>query len=133
MVQVVCRNAALVFLTACTVLLASGTATSQLRGHGGPVRALTVSADGRTLLSGSFDGSAIRWSLEHDTAEQVLRFHDDAVNATALFEDGRAATAGADGRIAIWSPKQPKPDRVLEGHTAPVAAIATAASARTGC
>ena len=77
---------------------------AQLRGHGGPVRALTISADGKTLLSGSFDGSAIRWSLERDAAEQVLRFHDDAVNATALFKDGRAATAGADGRIAIWSP-----------------------------
>ena len=99
-------------------------ASAQLRGHGGPVRALTISEDGKTLLSGSFDGSAIRWSLERDAAEQVLRFHDDAVNATALFKDGRAATAGADGRIAIWSPGKAQPDRVLEGHSAPVAAIA---------
>lgn len=124
MIHVGCRDAVLAFLAACAVLLASGATTAQLRGHGGPVRALAVSADGKTLLSGSFDGSAIRWSLERDTAEQVLRFHDDAVNATVLLEDGRAATAGADGRIAIWSPDQPKPDRVLEGHTAPVAAIA---------
>lgn len=118
------RDAVLILVAACVLLLAGGTATAQLRGHGGPVRALAISADGKTLLSGSFDGSAIRWSLERDTAEQVLRFHDDAVNATALFADGRAATAGADGRIAIWSPNQSKPDRVLEGHTAPVAAIA---------
>lgn len=76
------------------------------------------------LLSGSFDGSAIRWSLGRDAAEQVLRFHADAVNATALLKDGRAATAGADGRIAIWSPGKQQPDVVLEGHTAPIVALA---------
>lgn len=108
------------------VLIASLGATSsfaQLRGHGGPVRALAISSDGQTLLSGSFDGSAIRWSLGRDAAEQVLRFHADAVNATALLKDGRAATAGADGRIAIWSPGKQQPDTVLEGHTAPIAAL----------
>lgn len=99
-------------------------AVAQLRGHGGPVRALSISPDGRTLLSGSFDGSAIRWSLGRDAAEQILRFHADAVNATALLRDGRAATAGADGRIAIWSSGKQQPDIVLEGHTAPIAALA---------
>jgi cytochrome c len=99
-------------------------ALAQLRGHGGPVRALSISSDGQTLLSGSFDGSAIRWSLSRDIAEQVLRFHADAVNATTLLKDGRAMTAGADGRIAIWSPGEQQPDTVLEGHTAPIAALA---------
>lgn len=99
-------------------------AIAQLRGHGGPVRALAISSDGRTLLSGSFDGSAIRWSLDRDAAEQVLRFHADAVNATALLRDGRAVTAGADGRIAIWTQGKQQPDSVLEGHTAPIAALA---------
>ena len=118
------RSGRILAALAGLLLLLPGNATAQLRGHGGPVRALTISADGKTLLSGSFDGSAIRWSLASDAAEQVLRFHDDAVNATSLFKDGRAATAGADGRIAIWSPGKPQPDAVLEGHTAPVAAIA---------
>jgi cytochrome c len=99
-------------------------ALAQLRGHGGPVRALSISSDGRTLLSGSFDGSAIRWSLGRDIAEQVLRFHADAVNATALLNDGRDVTAGADGRIAIWSSGKQQPDAVLEGHAAPIAALA---------
>jgi cytochrome c len=108
------------------LIAAAGTApaVAQLRGHGGPVRALAISSDGQTLLSGSFDGSAIRWSLGRDAAEQVLRFHADAVNATALLKDGRAATAGADGRIAIWSSGKPQPDVVLDGHTAPIAALA---------
>src|ERR1700690_1789915 len=77
-----------------------GMAHAQLRGHGGPVRALAISPDGKTALSGSFDSSAIRWSLERNAAEQVLRFHEGAVNAVAMMPDGRMATAGEDGRIA---------------------------------
>ncbi len=38
-------------------------AHAQLRGHGGPVRALAISPDGTQAISGSFDTSAIRWSL----------------------------------------------------------------------
>ena len=107
-----------------TAAIGAVPAIAQLRGHGGPVRALAISSDGQTLLSGSFDGSAIRWSLGRDAAEQVLRFHADAVNAIALLKDNRVATAGADGRIAIWSPGKQQPDTVLEGHTAPIAALA---------
>src|SRR5436305_5951601 len=104
--------------------LAITPALAQLRGHGGPVRALAISADGETAISGSFDSTAIRWSLARNAAEQVLRFHDDAVNAVILLKGGRAATAGADGRIAIWTPGSAQPDNVLEGHTAPIAALA---------
>src|SRR6476660_553859 len=99
-------------------------AFAQLRGHGGPVRALAISSDGQTAVTGSFDSTAIRWSLTTNAAEQVLRFHADAVNAVVLLRDGRTATAGADGRIAIWTPGKAEPDAVLEGHTAPIAALA---------
>jgi cytochrome c len=99
-------------------------ALAQLRGHGGPVRALAIALDGQSAISGSFDATAIRWSLARNAAEQVLRFHADAVNAVVLLKDGRAATAGADGRIAIWTPGNAQPDAVLEGHTAPIAALA---------
>src|ERR1044072_6075502 len=99
-------------------------AHAQLRGHGGPVRAVAISPDGATALSGSFDASAIRWSLARNAADQVLRFHDDAVNAVALLAGGRAVTGGADGRIAIWRDGKPQPDTVLQGHTAPIVALA---------
>ena len=42
----------------------------------------------RRAISGSFDTSAIRWSLTRNAAEQVLRFHESAVNAVA-FAAGR--------------------------------------------
>jgi cytochrome c len=106
------------------LLLGAGAANAQLRGHGGPVRALAVSPDGTTAISGSFDSSAIRWSLTRNSAEQVLRFHDGAVNAVAVLKDGSVATAGEDGRIAIWRQGEQKPATVLEGHQAPVVALA---------
>ncbi|MDP1882470.1 MAG: WD40 repeat domain-containing protein, partial [Bradyrhizobium sp.] len=107
------------------------TAAAQLRGHGGPVRGLAISPDGQTALTGSFDSTAIRWSLARNAAEQVLRFHADAVNAVVLLRDGRAATAGADGRIAIWTAGKTEPDAVLEGHTAPIAALAASPDGAT--
>jgi len=118
------RRLAFQALAAVLVIVPLATAYAQLRGHGGPVRALAVSSDGKTAISGSFDSTAIRWSLSRNAAEQVLRFHADAVNAVALLRDGRAATAGADGRIAIWTAGKAEPDVVLEGHTAPIAALA---------
>src|SRR5262249_5201140 len=75
-------------------------------------------------VSGSFDPSAIRWSVERNAAVEVLRFHDDAVNAVAVLPDGRLATAGADGRIALWRPGTERPVTVFQGHQAPVAALA---------
>jgi cytochrome c len=106
-------------------------APAQLRGHGGPVRALAISPDGKTAVSGSFDTSAIRWSLERDIAEQVLRFHEGAVNAVAMLQDGRIATAGADARIAIWRPGEQQPQAVFEGHTAPIVSLAVSPDGAT--
>jgi cytochrome c len=88
------------------------------------VRAIAVSPDGKSVLTGSFDTAAIRWSLASESAEQVLRFHSDAVNAVAFLKDGRMATAGADARIAVWTAGRQQPDEVFEGHRAPIVSLA---------
>jgi cytochrome c len=95
------------------------------------VRALAVSADGKTAISGSFDSSAIRWSLPRNAAEQVLRFHESAVNAVAIAPDRRIITGGEDGRIAIWQPGATAPAAVLEGHTAPIVGLAVSPDGKT--
>src|SRR5215475_370880 len=103
-------------VVALFLLFAFTTAHAQLRGHGGPVRALAISPDGTQAVSGSFDTAVIRWSLSKNTAEQVLRFHDGAVNAALFLADARIATSGEDARIAIWTPGAPQPSMVLAGH-----------------
>src|ERR1019366_10681917 len=85
------RHPAFLICAALLVILPLGmtTAFAQLRGHGGPVRALAISSEGETDISGSFDSTAIRWSLTRNAAVQVLRFHADAVNAVVLLRDRR--------------------------------------------
>ncbi len=94
------------------------------------MRAVAVSADGQTAISGSFDTSAIRWSLSRNAAEQVLRFHESAVNAVAALKDGYA-TGGEDGKIAIWATGNPLPAQTREGHTAPIVALALSPDGNT--
>src|SRR5215470_11375084 len=110
-------------IAAAMLAIHLASAHAQLAGHGGPVRAIAISSDGDNVLSGSFDTAAIRWSLKTEAAEQVLRFHSDAVNAVAFLKAGRMATAGADAKIAIWTPGRQLPDRLFEGHTAPIVSL----------
>jgi cytochrome c len=104
---------------------------AQMRGHGGPVRAVALSADGGFAVSGSFDTSAIRWSLARNSAEQVLRFHDGPVNAVAVLKDGRVITAGEEGRIAVWQRDEQAPATVLEGHSASVVSLSVSPDGAT--
>ena len=119
------------FALAACVGLAGGNAWAALRGHGGPVRAVAVSADGRTALTGSFDTSAILWSLDGDRATSVLRFHEGAVNAVVWLADGRVATGGEEGRIALWKPGEASPERVLDGHAGPISGLAVSPDGRS--
>jgi cytochrome c len=115
------RIAAAAILVICA---APDSARAQLRGHGGPVRALAVSPDGKGAVSGSFDTSIIRWSLAKNAADAVLRFHAGAVDAVLFLDDGRIVSSGADARIAIWRPGEGEPSAVLTGHQAPVVGLA---------
>ncbi|MFD1302709.1 c-type cytochrome [Methylobacterium marchantiae] len=99
-------------------------ASAQLRGHGGPVRALAIAPDGRIAISGGFDQSAILWGIDQGSALAILRFHDGAVNAVAALPDGRFATASEDGRIALWQTGRPEPVEIFSDHTGPIAALA---------
>jgi cytochrome c len=112
----------------CVLVLAAlvlpAAAGAQMRGHGGPVRGLAVSADGRQAVSGSFDQSAILWSVDEGTALAVWRFHDGAVNAVAALPDGSFATGGEDGRIALWRHGAAAPERSFAVHNGPIVGLA---------
>lgn len=111
---------------ALVVALLALPAAAELRGHGGPVKAIAVSPDGAHVVSGSFDQSAILWSPAHGVAEAVLRAHDGAVDAVAFLPDGRFVTGGEDGRIALWRTDAREPVRVFASVGARIAALAAA-------
>jgi len=97
----------------------TGALASDLRGHGGPVSALSVSGD--AVLSGSFDTRAIVWDGADGVARLVLRFHDGSVTATALLPDGAYATGGQDGRVALWKADAREPYLTTAEHQGPIA------------
>ncbi len=112
-------------------IAAATTANGQMRGHGGPVRGVAVTADGALALSGGFDSAAIVWAIEQGRALSVLRLHDGSVNAVATLPDGRFVTAGEDGRIALWRLGRAEPETVLKAHDAPIAALAVSPDGAT--
>ncbi len=94
------------------------------------MRTIAVSPDGKTIVTGSFDESIIRWNAATGSALAVLRGHAGSVNAALILESGRLATAGQDGRIVLWNPDGTQ-SASLEGHSAPVVSLALSPDGRT--
>ena len=100
--------------------------------HGGPVRDLTLSPDGGTLVSASFDYSAVIWQAPDIIEQNVLYAHEAAVNTARFAPDGGLlATAGDDGKIYLW-PRQVLADEdpqpiILTGHQGKVVNLAFSA------
>ncbi len=104
--------------------------------HGGPVRDLTLSPDGRTLVSASFDYSAVVWQAPDIIEKTVLYAHEAAVNTARFSPNGEIlATAGDDGRIYIWRKEvleneDPEPI-ILSGHKGKVVNLSFSSDGNT--
>jgi cytochrome c len=86
-------------LLAIAAALMPLSAWAEMRGHGGPVRAIAISPDGKTAVTGSFDTTVIIWDLERETARQVLRSHAGPVNVIRILNDQFFVSAADDGRV----------------------------------
>ncbi len=115
---------------------AEARAAGHLVGHGGPVKAIAVSPDGASAVSGSFDYSMIHWNLDEasattDPVERRFDDHDGAVNAVAYLPDGqRVVAAGDDGGVKVWDLVTGKALHTFTGHTGKVLALDVSADGR---
>lgn len=78
---------------------------AKLVGHGGPIKAISISRDGRRALTASFDYTIIHWDLTGAEGKVLARLvgHDSAVNDVLFLPDGRrAVSVSDDGSLAIW-------------------------------
>ncbi len=95
-----------------------------LKGHAGPVRALTYAADG-TLASGGDDATVKIWEPAQARERHTLTGTKGAVLALAFSPTGRSlVSAGDDGNIHIWDPVTGQRRGVLSGHKDAITALA---------
>jgi cytochrome c len=104
-----------------------GSATADMLGHGGMVRSVAFSPDGRRVLTGSFDFSSVLWDFDDQRELAVLDGHAGPVTNVKFLPDGRrAVTTGDDGVVIIWQIASDKPKilQKLNGHSHKVMALA---------
>ena len=100
-----------------------------LSGHGGGVKAVAVTGDGR-VVSGSFDGTLKVWDLNSGQEQRTLSGHGGGVRALALTGDGRVVSGSSGGTVKVWDLNSGHEERTLSGHDGVVNALASTGDAR---
>lgn len=130
-----CRFAgfAVILLTATLVAPAArpGEGYLRLEGHGGPVKGVTISADGHFALTASFDYSVGYWNLDTGKLIRWLEGHEAAVNAVAFLPGGRALSVGDDFDMILWDLATGKLLRRMEGHKGKLIAVTVSPDGKT--
>jgi hypothetical protein len=107
---------------------ATGNIRRVLQGHTNRVYRAVVSADSKTLVTVSSDGTVRIWSIERGEQTAMFNAGQDklaAARAVALSPSGDLVASGADdGTIKLWSMKDQKELQQLEVQALPVTSLA---------
>jgi WD40 repeat protein len=94
-----------------------GRLVRRLCGHSGWVSSVCTGRNGRTILSGSADGTLKLWSAMSGRCLRTLEGHTAWVTSVGLSGDGRIALSGsADRTLRLWQSDNGQCLGVLEGH-----------------
>jgi len=98
-----------------------------LVGHESWCRAIAFTPDGKTTLTGGYDGRLLWWQT--DAAKpmplRAVAAHDGWIRAVAVSHDGKiVATCGNDHLVKLWDVATGKPLRTLSGHESHVYNVA---------
>ncbi|WP_246162656.1 NB-ARC domain-containing protein [Brasilonema sennae] len=96
-----------------------------LAGHSNSVIALTLTADGKYVISASADNTLKVWDWQTGQELRTLAGHSDRVNAVALTPDGKyVISACYDNTLKVWNWQTGQELRTLAGHSDRVSAVA---------
>jgi hypothetical protein len=102
-----------------------------LRGHTNEVLSLAITADGKTLVSGSLDKTIKLWDLATGEEQATLKGHTRGVISVSIAADSKTLASGsADGTIKLWDLATGEELSALEGHNNH-ASVALTADGRT--
>ncbi|MEW6230988.1 MAG: WD40 repeat domain-containing protein [Chloroflexota bacterium] len=103
-----------------------------LSGHGGLVRSVTFSPDGKTLVSGSDDRAVKLWEVASGREVRALSGHTSPVSSVAFSPDGKTLASGSDDKtVKLWEVASGREVRALSGHTSPVSSVAFSPDGKT--
>ncbi|KAI8079747.1 WD40-repeat-containing domain protein [Halteromyces radiatus] len=91
--------------------------------HEGSVLCLSLSHNGKTMLSGSSDATCILWCLQTLRPLQVLRGHTHGVLDVCLMDDDYYVSASRDHTLCVWDTSKGTLVHRLLGHLGPVNAL----------
>ena len=94
--------AGMLFLNAVVIVSPFTPAKADLIGHGGMIRSVNFSSDGKKVVTASFDYSALIWDFEEQKKIAVLEGHKGPVINAHFLPDGRIFTTGDDMLGLVW-------------------------------
>jgi periodic tryptophan protein 2 len=95
----------------------TGQLLDQLVGHEGPISTLAFSADGATLVSGSWDNTVRLWSIFARTqTSEPLQCQANVLCVAVRPDSKQLAVSTLDGQLSFWSISEGQQTAVLDGR-----------------
>lgn len=119
-------------LTSCDAQTASTNNLPPPRKTSPGIFGVGFNRDGRTLVTGNFNGTVKLWDVASGHLLRTLDGHTDVVYKGVFSPDEKIlASCSRDGKIKLWDLATGNELRTLAGHTRPVKAVAFSPDGKT--
>ena len=97
-------------------------------GHSDMVESMSLSADGRYALSGSYDKTLKLWNVNTGECLRTFEGHSGRVRSVSLSANGKYAISGSnDKTMKLWELSSGQCQRTFEGHSKDVNSVSLSA------